>query len=73
MIQGQVRIENGVLRGLFVAAKRGGQNSQQAIRERAGNGDSLLFGNPSREDSFAAQNLTHPYFWSAFTMIGSPW
>ncbi|WP_293149977.1 MULTISPECIES: CHAT domain-containing protein [unclassified Microcoleus] len=73
MIQGQVRIENGVLRGPFVAAKRGGQNSQQAIGEMAGNGDSLPAGNPLREDSLTAQNLTHPYFWSAFTMIGSPW
>ncbi|WP_293214387.1 MULTISPECIES: CHAT domain-containing protein [unclassified Microcoleus] len=81
MIQGQVRIENGVLWGPFVAAKRGGQNSQQAIREMAGNGDSLPYpsgtptgnGNSLGEDSFAAQNLTHPYFWSAFTMIGSPW
>ncbi len=73
MIQGQVRIENGVLRGPFVAAKRGGKNSHEAIQEMAGNGDFLPFGKPLREDSFTAQNFTHPYFWSTFTMIGSPW
>ena len=73
MLQGQVRIENGVLRGPFVSAKRRGQNSQPTIREMAGNGDSLPFGNPLREDSFSTQNFTHPYFWSTFTMIGSPW
>lgn len=73
MIQGQVRIENGVLHGPFVAAKRGGQKSQQAIPEMPGNGDLPAFGNPLRADSFAVQNFTHPYFWSAFTMIGSPW
>ncbi|MGL5066137.1 MAG: CHAT domain-containing protein [Microcoleus sp.] len=66
MIKGQVRIEGGVLRGPFVAAKRGGQNGLQVLPQTLNAGDSL-------GDSFPSRNLAHPYFWAAFTMIGSPW
>ncbi|MCU0544159.1 MAG: CHAT domain-containing protein [Oscillatoriaceae cyanobacterium Prado104] len=73
MIKGQVRIEGGVLRGPFVAATRRGQNTLLVRSQTAGRGDSLPLGNRLGEDSFASRNLAHPYFWAAFTMIGSPW
>ncbi len=48
MIKGQVRIEDGVVRGSFASS------SKQKLTA----GD---------------RNLAHPYFWAAFTTIGSPW
>ncbi|WP_424408531.1 CHAT domain-containing protein [Microcoleus sp.] len=58
MIKGQVSIENGVLRGPFaVSSQRGGENSLPLLKI----------------ESAGDINLSHPYFWAAFTMIGSPW
>ena len=28
---------------------------------------------PPKLASLPNQNFSHPYYWSAFTMIGSPW
>ncbi|MCT7951689.1 CHAT domain-containing protein [Ancylothrix sp. C2] len=52
MLRGEVRIENGELRGT---------NSRGAIVLPAG---------LAKQQNL---NLSHPYFWSGFTMIGSPW
>ena len=48
MIKGQVRIEDGVVRGSFALSSK----------------HKLTAGD---------RNLAHPYFWAAFTTIGSPW
>ncbi|WP_143438183.1 hypothetical protein [Hydrocoleum sp. CS-953] len=28
---------------------------------------------PSALGKFGNQNFSHPYYWSGFTMVGSPW
>jgi filamentous hemagglutinin family protein len=58
MIKGQVRIEQGVLRGSFTFSSNRAGNQMQITPEFASMGD---------------RNLAHPYYWAAFTMIGSPW
>jgi CHAT domain-containing protein len=58
MIKGQVRIEQGVLRGSFTFSSKRGGNEMPISPEFASMGD---------------RNLAHPYYWAAFTMIGSPW
>lgn len=52
MLQGQIVIEDGQLRG---AGFRGGIDLPPELAE------------------IGVANLAHPYYWSAFTMIGSPW
>ncbi|HEY9808311.1 MAG TPA: CHAT domain-containing protein [Halomicronema sp.] len=52
MLHGQVRIENGQLRGT------------------TSRGTIALPAELSKQQSL---DLSHPYFWSGFTMIGSPW
>ncbi|TAG97992.1 MAG: CHAT domain-containing protein [Oscillatoriales cyanobacterium] len=59
MLKGDVRIEQGVLRGLSaVSFAQGTRSGTQLPGELANMGD---------------RNLAHPYYWAAFTMIGSPW
>lgn len=58
MIKGQVRIEQGVLRGSFAFSSKRAGNDEPISAELASMGD---------------RNLAHPYYWAAFTMIGSPW
>ncbi|NJS10297.1 MAG: CHAT domain-containing protein [Microcoleus sp. CSU_2_2] len=58
MIKGQVRIEQGVLRGSFAFSSKRAGNQMQITPELPSMGD---------------RNLAHPYYWAAFTMIGSPW
>nr|WP_263011776.1 CHAT domain-containing protein [Laspinema sp. D3a] len=50
MIQGQVRVENGIL-----------YTANQEIPL------------PEAIAQLSESDLTHPYYWSAFTLIGSPW
>ncbi|PHX54646.1 CHAT domain-containing protein [Tychonema bourrellyi FEM_GT703] len=59
MLKGDVRIEQGVLRGLSaVSFAQGTRGGTPLPAELANMGD---------------RNLAHPYYWAAFTMIGSPW
>jgi CHAT domain-containing protein len=58
MIKGQVRIEQGVLQGSFASSSKKAGNQMQITPEFPRMGNI---------------NLTHPYYWAAFTMIGSPW
>lgn len=59
MLKGDVRIEQGVLRGLSaVSLAQGTRGGTQLPVELVKMGD---------------RNLAHPYYWAAFTMIGSPW
>jgi filamentous hemagglutinin family protein len=58
MIKGQVRIEQGVLRGSFAFSSKRAGSEAPISPELASMGD---------------RNLAHPYYWAAFTMIGSPW
>ena len=50
MINGNVMIEGGVMRG-----SRGSYTLPESLQE------------------IENQTLTHPYYWAAFTLIGSPW
>ena len=52
MLRGQVRLEEGKLRGPML-----------------GNGMQL----PPKLAELGNQDFSHPYYWAAFTMIGSPW
>ncbi|MBW4495389.1 MAG: CHAT domain-containing protein [Oscillatoria princeps RMCB-10] len=52
MIRGEVRIEEGELRG---SGTRGSVSLPAELRNEG------------------SHNLKHPYYWSGFTMIGSPW
>ncbi len=52
MIRGEVRVQDGELRGI---AQRGGVPLPPSLAQ---SGD---------------RNLSHPYYWAAFTLIGSPW
>ncbi|XZN97447.1 MAG: CHAT domain-containing protein [Microcoleus sp.] len=59
MLRGDVRIEQGVLRGLSAVSLAQGTRA----------GTSL----PAELANMGDRNLAHPYYWAAFTMIGSPW
>ncbi|MFB8796288.1 MAG: CHAT domain-containing protein [Microcoleus sp.] len=58
MLRGDVRIEQGVLRGSFAFSSKRAGSEVPISPELASMGD---------------RNLAHPYYWAAFTMIGSPW
>jgi len=58
MLRGDVRIEQGVLRGSFAFSSKRAGSEAPISPELASMGD---------------RNLAHPYYWAAFTMIGSPW
>lgn len=59
MLRGDVRIEHGVLRGL----------SAFSVAQSTRSGTQL----PAELANMGDRNLAHPYYWAAFTIIGSPW
>ncbi|MGL6284517.1 MAG: CHAT domain-containing protein, partial [Microcoleaceae cyanobacterium] len=58
MIRGNVKIENGSIRGSSA---------------RGGNDRGALIPLPDELGNINNRVLSHPYYWAAFTMIGSPW
>ena len=50
-----------------------GQVRLQGGQLRLSGGESVEVPLPPELASSGNQNLTHPYYWAAFTMIGSPW
>lgn len=59
MLRGDVRIEQGVLRGLSAVSLAQGTRGGKPL--------------PAPLANIGDRNLAHPYYWAAFTMIGSPW
>ncbi|MEG3849338.1 CHAT domain-containing protein [Microcoleus sp. herbarium19] len=59
------------LRQAQLAMLRGEVRLQDGYLVRSGNNQALPL--PSELASKGDRNLSHPYYWAAFTMIGSPW
>ncbi|MEG3843409.1 CHAT domain-containing protein [Microcoleus sp. herbarium14] len=59
------------LRQAQLAMLRGEVRLQDGYLVRSGNNQALPL--PSELAARGDRNLSHPYYWAAFTMIGSPW
>ncbi|MEG4801643.1 CHAT domain-containing protein [Microcoleus sp. ARI1-B5] len=59
------------LRQAQLAMLRGEVRLQDGYLVRSGNNQALPL--PSELAAKGDRNLSHPYYWAAFTMIGSPW
>ncbi|MEG4571980.1 CHAT domain-containing protein [Microcoleus sp. N3A4] len=59
------------LRQAQLAMLRGEVRLQDGYLMRSGNNQALPL--PSELAARGDRNLSHPYYWAAFTMIGSPW
>lgn len=59
------------LRRAQLALLRGDVRLQDGYLVRSGNNQALPL--PAELSARGDKNLSHPYYWAAFTMIGSPW
>ncbi len=68
MLQGNIRIENGQL---ITQTNLVNDIANNPINNPANNQTSITL--PPELRNLNIQNLTHPYYWSSFVMLGSPW
>jgi CHAT domain-containing protein len=84
MLKGNIRIENGQLITQTNLGNDPANNSINNLANNSANNPANNLDNNSANNqtsialppelrNLSVQNLTHPYYWSSFVMLGSPW